>query len=43
MQALRKLDDYFIGTNDGTPADRVWFYGTYTLTALIALATMAAL
>ena len=43
MQALRKLDDYFIGNNEGTAADRVWFYGSYALTAALALATMVAL
>lgn len=37
MQTLRKLDDYFIGTDEGTAGDRVWFYGTYAIIALCAI------
>lgn len=39
MKVVMAIDDYFIGTGEGTVSDRVWFYGTYALTGVIAAFT----
>lgn len=42
MNLIQRLDEYFIGTADeGTVSDRVYFYGLYVVTGLIAALTLA--
>jgi hypothetical protein len=43
MKTLRKLDDYFIGAHEGNIEDRIYFYGTYVVAAVIFVATVIAL
>ena len=35
MGIVRKLDNYFLGTDEASLTDRIWFYGTYIVAITI--------
>ncbi|WP_275425611.1 hypothetical protein [Planococcus versutus] len=43
MQLIRQIDDYFIGNEEGTVVDRLYFYGVYGVSMMIALITMSSM
>ncbi|AIY05324.1 hypothetical protein Plano_1359 [Planococcus sp. PAMC 21323] len=43
MQLIRQIDDYFLGNDEGTVVDRLYFYGVYCVSLLIALFTMTSM
>ncbi|MGH2318106.1 hypothetical protein [Planococcus sp. 4-30] len=43
MQLIRQIDDYFLGNGEGTVVDRLYFYGVYCVSILIAFFTMLSL
>ncbi|WP_169835264.1 hypothetical protein [Planococcus faecalis] len=43
LQLIRQIDDYFLGNGEGTVTDRLYFYGVYCVSMLIAFFTMASL
>lgn len=43
MNMIRKLDDYFLGTDEADISDRIWFYGTYAIVITITIGIGASL
>lgn len=40
MKVIHAIDNYFIGSGEGTIGDRLYFFGTIAATGIIALVTL---
>lgn len=40
MKTIKAIDNYFLGYDDGTLSDRLWFYFSYAIALLFVTITL---